>query len=193
MYRLPIFFGVVILILVIGFLLIFGGRGDKSSKPKPGSSSQIQPLPTYASTNARVSLTIDGVVNGDDAHRAIKITVSRDQRQLDIIQGYSGHVISKKSLYNTQAAYAVFLRAINDGGFLSKLAKSNYPADERGQCAAGIRYIFELSQNGKALSRLWASDCGNSVGTLGGNAFFMLDLFEAQITNFQDLTQEVNL
>lgn len=194
MYRITAFFGVVILLLVVGFLLIFGGGGDnKTKKPVSTSTSQLQALPSYDSTDAQVSLTIDGPVNGNDAHRAIKITVSRNQRQLDIIQGYSGHILSKRTFHNTQDAYAVFLRAINNSGFLLKLANSKYPADERGQCAAGLRYIFELDQASTKLSRLWASDCGNSVGTLGGNAFFMIDLFEAQITNFQDLTQEVNL
>jgi hypothetical protein len=189
MYRAPIIFAVVLLLLIIGTFAIFGGH----SSPKHTTGPQVQSLPSYANTNAEVIMTINGIVNGDDAHQAIKITVSQDQRDLDIIQGYSGYVTSHQQFYNTENAYSVFLNAINGYGFLLPLKNSKYPANDSGQCPDGYLYNFELEQNGTDLSNLWASTCGTSVGTLGGNSPELQNLFENQITNYDTLTENVNL
>jgi hypothetical protein len=194
MNRAAVGFLAFIILIILVMVLIFGGGGTKKQTTKI-SVPTIMALPDYASTNATTSMTIDGRVNGDELHRAIRITIGQNQRQLDIIQGYSGHVISSQSFYNTQDAYNVFLRAINNSGFLlhAKKTKIAVPADERGLCPLGNRYIFELDQNGSTLSRLWASDCGVAVGTLGGSSSLLQSLFEAQVPKYQTLVGNVQL
>jgi hypothetical protein len=182
------FLAFIILIILI-VVLIFGG----GKKPANNSGPSLMPLPNYSTTDATTSMTIDGQVNGDDIHRAIRITVSQNQRELDIIGGYNGNIISSQTFGNNQAAYAVFLRAINNYGFLQKLKNAKAPADERGQCPLGNRYIFELDQNGSTLSRLWASDCSVTDATLGGASQTLQALFEGQITQYDTLTENVNL
>ncbi|HXY17851.1 MAG TPA: hypothetical protein VEH48_00295 [Candidatus Nitrosopolaris sp.] len=187
-----LFIGIFILV-ILGFLLIItSGHGKKPAAPKT-TAPAVLALPDYATTDATTSMTIDGTINGDELHRAIRITIGNDSRELQIIQGYSGHVLSTQSFYDTQDAYGVFLRAINNTGFLTKLKNSTAPSDERGQCPQGNRYIFELDQNGTTLSRLWASDCGAAVGTLGGNSSLLQSIFELQIPGYQNLVQNVNL
>src|SRR5258708_7038767 len=110
-----------VIVLIILIVWIFGGKKKPTvtAPPPPPPLS----LPDYSSTDAVVSLTNDGIVNGDELHRAIRISISANSRELDIIQGYSNNVIQKQTFYNTQDAFDVFLRAINGFGFLSKLSK----------------------------------------------------------------------
>jgi hypothetical protein len=179
---------IVSLILIISLLFIFGG-GKK--KPNP-IGPVVQPLPTYAVTDAEVSMTIDGPVNGDDVHRQIRIRVDRYGRHLEIIGGYSDTIIERHDLNNTQDAYRVFLKSLSHTGFLA--ARKNVKnTDPEGQCPLGERFIFELNDGGDQLSQLWSTSCGN-IGTLvAANTSSLETLFQAQITNYNQLTANVNL
>jgi hypothetical protein len=188
---LALFLAFIAIIIIIVVLIARGGDNPPAEQTPTGTT--ILPLPEYAGTNAEVSQTIQGIVNGDELHRSIKVTVSSDSRELEIIEGYSGNVISRKTFYNTEEAYAVFLRSINGAGFLAKNSKSKYPADERGQCPLGQRYIFTLNQDDEDLSRTWASTCGKAVGTSGAITSTLLTLFRNQIPNYSQLTSSVNL
>jgi hypothetical protein len=180
---------IISLILIIGVILIFGGNEPE----KPPQGPVIQPLPSYASTDAQVSMTIDGPVNGEDVHRQIRIRVDRYGRHLEIIQGYSGNVIARNDFDNTQDAYRVFLKSLNNSGFMAA-RKGVKNTDYEGQCALGQRYIFELNDGGEELSKLWSSSCGGNIGTLAGaNSGSLRSLFQAQITNYGSLIQNVNL
>jgi len=175
-----------LLLIVLGLIFVFSHH-SAPKKPAP----IILTLPDYADRNSSVSMTIDGIVNGDDAHRAIRVTVNRDSRTLDIIQGYSGRVIDTHTFANTKDAYDVFLRALNTAGFTTRLKKTTAPNDSRGLCPEGTRDIFNLSDNGDIVSNLWSSTC--SIGTFGGNPDVAQNLFQRQITGYDDLTGSVEL
>jgi hypothetical protein len=179
-------FGIFFLVL-IGALLIFGG-GKKAPAP---TGPVLKPLPSYATTGSDVSLTIDGQINGDDQHRAIKITVNQNQRVLQIIQGYSGNVIDSHSFSNSQDAYSAFLNALNTTGYLIKIPNSsdNYAS----RCPLSNRYIMRLDQGSNNLSTLWTTDCGAKTGSFGGDFGTVEALFQDQITNYQELTSQVVL
>jgi hypothetical protein len=180
---LALFTGFILFIIILVMLFSHGGK-------KPAPINPIQPLPDYASTDATVTMTTDGIVNGDEMHRQIRITISANQRTLDVIQGYSGQVIETKNFVNSMEAYQVFLKSINNTGFLVK-KKSKAPADYQGQCPLGFRYIFTLNNDGDDLSRLWTSSCG--TGTWGGSLSSMRQLFQNQIPSYSTLTSDVNL
>lgn len=186
MYRL--FFGFLAFILVIVLLVAFVGGSHKRQPSQP-----LKALPDYAGTSATVTMATDGIVNGDDIHRQIRIIVGKDSRELDVIQGYSGHVIFKHTLYNNRNAYLVFLKAINNEGFLSKNLRPKAGSDSQGQCPVGYRYVFHLSQNGTDLFTSWASTCGQQVGNFNGTLDALQGLFQNQIPNYSTLTQNVNL
>ncbi|MGH7157170.1 MAG: hypothetical protein ACREGG_03620 [Candidatus Saccharimonadales bacterium] len=178
------------LVLFIVFLVVILTHGHKT----PAPPAHVMTLPDYANTTASVVMTTDGIVNGDDIHRQIRITVAQDRRLIEIIQGYSGQVISSNTFYNTNDAFAVFLRAINNSGFLAKAKPkkgTSIPSDERGQCPVGFRYTFELSNEGSDVSRLWTSSC--ATGNWGGNLATEQQLFQDQIPNYGTLTENVNL
>jgi hypothetical protein len=185
--------GRIILILVgfIIFLAILLNLFTGGKKPTP--VNPVKPLPEYAATDATVSFTIDGIVNGDELHRAIRITISSNQRTMDVLQGYNPSVIQSKSFVNNQEAYDVFLRAMANSGFLVKIKNSKAPTDERGLCPLGFRYILDLNQDGDDLSRLWASSCGRSVGNSAAAIPTISQLFQDQIPNYPNLVGQVNL
>lgn len=180
------FVGVIVFIIIL--LMLFGHGGKK---PVPGSS--LNPLPDYAGTNATVSFTTDGSVNADELHRSIRITVSSSQMTLDVLQGYNPRVIQSKSFSNNQEAYTVFLKSINNAGFLARYKTPKVPDDERGQCSLGFRYILTLNQDGNDLSRTWGSTCGKKIGTSTAAITTIQTLFQSQIPNYSELVSQVNL
>jgi uncharacterized iron-regulated membrane protein len=185
-----------IFLAVIGFLcliflviILFAGGGGK----KPIHTNPIEPLPSYASTDAQVIMTIDGAINGDDTHRAIRVTVDQNSRELDVIQGYSDTVIQNNPNYNTKNAYSAFLSALDVAGFTVQRKGPAANISEAGQCPLGQRINFELQQDGNVLLNSWTTSCSAKNGNLGGNSQLLQQLFENQITNYETLTDSVNL
>ncbi len=186
-FRRLIFIFVGLIALILLFAIIFGGH------KKPAPANPLKPLPDYFATDASVSFTTDGLINGDDLHRQIRITIDANSRTLDIIQGYSGRVIGTKNFYNTQDAYRVFLKAINNEAFLAKNDKSKLPANPEGQCPLGFRYIFSLDQEGGNLFNSWTSSCGPAIGNSKTALDAITSLFQNQIPNYDTLTGNVDL
>ena len=172
------------LIFVLIFLLFSGGG-------KKGGPTVTAPLISYANTSSEVRLTIDGPINADQIHGQVRITVNQYTVTFDQIQGYDGTVVNQKQFNNSENAYNVFLHALNIAGFTEGDSRSSL-SDERGYCALGDRYIVELIQGGNDLERFWATNCGGTK-SYGGNLTLTLDLFEAQVPNYQTLIQTTNI
>jgi hypothetical protein len=180
------FLGFIVFIVIM--FKLFTGHA-----PAPVNTAVLKPLPAYAGSDATVSFTTDGIVNGDELHRSIRITVSNTQRSVDVLQGYNPQVIQSKSFENNQEAYDVFLRAIGNSGFLLKSKNTKAVTDERGLCPLGFRYILDLNQDGSDLSRLWGSSCGPSIGNAAGAIPTIRQLFEDQIPDYQTIVGPFNL
>ncbi|MBX4201651.1 hypothetical protein KW803_02020 [Candidatus Saccharibacteria bacterium] len=178
----------IFIFMVILVALLFGGNKKPAT---PGEA--LKPLPDYADTNATVSFTTDGIINGDEMHRGIRITVSANQRSLDVLQGYNPRVIQSQTFVNNQEAYKVFLTAIANAGFLTKSKKVPATAVETGQCPLGFRYNYTLQDTGNDLSNLWSTSCGSKTGTSGGSTSLLSTLFQRQIPNYSNLVSNVNL
>jgi len=178
---------IIFIFVFLGFLLFGHHSGKPASNPVVAKA-----LADYASTDVDVRLTVDGQVNGDDAHRQIVLTVGRDKRTLQVIQGYQGHVLKQESFNNNQPAYSAFLHSLDVNGFaLTRKAKKNI-TDEQGQCALGQRFIYEVIDNGKDNLRTWSTSC-NGSSTFGGQPVPVQQLFQNQITNYGDYVGDVNL
>jgi hypothetical protein len=177
------FMATIALIILLIFLIFHGG--GKSKVPTTSKT-----LSSYAGTDAEVSLTINGIINADQEHESIKITVSRDSATYTQFQGYQGSVTKLQNYSSNENAYSEFLFALQRAGFTQG---SNVAAlkDERGFCPLGNRYIFELDQDGQQLERFWATNCGGTPKTYNGNLNLTLTLFKNQIPDFNDLTQNI--
>lgn len=176
----------VFFLIIFGIIRIFSGSPKPTPTPTPPAPA-VKSLPEYADTYAEVSFTVDGRVNGEEKHRAIKITVDQFQRKVYILGGYSGNIIQEHTLPNNKTAYEVFLKALNNEGFTLKLKNSTAPESEIGQCPLGLRRIYELNDSGTSLSRFWNSTCGTKVGTFGGDTGAIQALFQAQITDYNKI------
>ncbi|MEO6760949.1 MAG: hypothetical protein ABI220_01055 [Candidatus Saccharimonadales bacterium] len=172
-YILGILIGLGLLILVIVLLVksLSGGSVENVIKPID--------LPSYAATDSTAQLYIDGPTNGDTEHRAVRISVSNQDIKVDVIQGYQRNVIDNKSYVNNQAAYAVFLHALQNYDF-GKGNTSKDLADERGFCALGNRYIYELKSGDSDVMRFWSTSCGGQ-GTFKGDGPTIRQLFINQV------------
>lgn len=176
--------------LVLLLVLIFGIGGDnnqkKTDKPKANTPAVLS---DYITPNSKMVLTTGGKVNGDDIYREIRITIDSSSRELQVIQGYQNNVIQTNTFQNNMNAYDTFVHALQRTGF-GKVRKTS-ETDERGVCATGQRYTFEVFDSNKNVSRTWAGTC--TKGTSQANAPQVLQLFRAQITGYGKLTNDVDL
>lgn len=182
----------IIIVLFIGAKVIFSP--SKKSPDSTGTSTALaKGLVDLASTNAEVSVTIEGPVLGNEQHRAIRISVNSDERTLDVIQGYDGLSIQHNTFDNTTEAYRVFLRAIEGDGF-TRNQKATV-ADDRGICPTGTKYIYEIKNSGDSRTdqRYWSVSCGLTIGSAAGVGPAIRDMFQKQIPDFATLTLGVNV
>lgn len=172
------------LIILLIFLLVSGGN-------KPKNPVTPRTLPSYATRDSEVSMVLDGPVNSQQEHNQIRITVDRNAVIYQQIRGYNDNVVNQQTFANTQAAYEVFLRALDHAGF-TKGNRSPELADERGYCPLGQRYIFELQDSGDRLERFWATSCGKPKTYLGVTSL-TVTLFQNQVPGYDNLTASIQL
>lgn len=182
-YFLGFLIAIGLIILVI--ILIFRGP----SKPKVPATSK--PLDSYVSTNAEVIMTTDGPVNAESLHQQVRITVERNNVTYEQINGYGGNVANQKVYANNADAFENFLKALSKAGF-TRGNNDKALADEKGFCPLGRRYVFELTQGTQTLERYWATSCGNPKTYLG-NLNLTLNLFQAQVPDYNDLVSDLTL
>lgn len=174
-------------LIVLTFILIFKAfSGGGSSQQNKATD-----LNDYATTNAIVRYTVDGVTNSDQIHNKIRITVSKDTVLYEQIQGYEGKLVNSKSYENNTQSYANFLRALQIAGYTT--GDKNFDDDERGYCPNGRRYIYEAIDGGDTLVRWWSTSCSQSIGNFEGNNATVRDLFRRQVPDYSKLTTGVKI
>ncbi len=190
------FIGVISILLLIFFgYEIFRGVTKKPATPKAPASQALstKPLHEWASTGASVSVTTQGPVYGNELYHEIRMTVSRRERTIDIIEGYQGLVIETKSYPNNQDAYDIFLRALEVSGF----GKEQKPTatDELSTCNQGYHYVYELKNTSSAQDdkRTWSVTCGVTLGSAAGNGPNIRLLFQQQIPDYGTIAPKANL
>lgn len=171
------------MILIVAILIIRG----LGSGPKP----KVIDLNSYASSDVSVRFTIDTPVSATSTHKDIVIDVNNSTATLTVTQGYQGQQVRTKSYQTDVSAYAVFLHALTLNGFTQGDSAAS-ASDERGQCALGDRYIYEVVDgSGNDMQRYWHTSC--NTGTFNGSARTIQELFINQIPEYGQLTNDVNL
>lgn len=178
-------FLITIGLIIVALILIFRG----GSSP---STTSTQTLPQYANNaTTEVRLTIDGPVNNPDAHRQIRVTVSQNQIEGAVLQGYNGQVMRSNTYANDATSYAAFLHSLQIAGFTKGNTAAN-ASDERGFCPTGDRFIYEvITSNQSNKERFWYTTCGQ--GSFKGDSQLVNDLFQAQVPDYTTLTANVQL
>ena len=174
------------LIVIVIILIIKALTGSPKNQ-----TQQVQNLPSLANSGSTVQLTIDSPVTAPQNHKDIIINIGNAQASLRVTQGYEGDTVRQKSYPMDANAYTVFLKALDYNGF----TKGNNDAsqqDERGHCATGDRYMYEVvDSDGNTLQHYWYTSCNN--GTFQGNVSIIQQLFTNQIPDYSSLTGDVSL
>lgn len=147
-------------------------------------------LASYANGDTSVAFTVDGPINSDQNHRGYHITVSENQVEIQIYQGYQNTVTLDKTYSNNQAAFSDFLHALDLAGY-TKGNSDPKKADESGQCATGDRYVYEVQGTAAPNERYWSTTCGG--GTFQGKAAQVQTLFQKQVPDFQNVAGNLDL
>jgi hypothetical protein len=184
------FIGVGVVILLLILLLVFVLNRDDSPNKPADNTKQVSQLIDYADKNSEVSLTTVGQLVGDDQHRSIRITVSANERRLEILSGYNNQVLSTQSYENTQAAYETFLSALGGQGFTR--SKKTSITDNRSTCPTGQHYEYRVAENGEEKSNLWSVSCDKS-GNFSGRGGTIRQLFQRQIPDYNQQITDVKL
>lgn len=177
-------FLIAIGLIILVFIIILKSVGHSPTKAPT-------PLISYANSNTVVEMTVDGPETADQTHQSVNVTVGQTQAVIDIIQGYEGNVTNSKTYTNNEPAYAVFLRALDIAGFNNGDTSQNL-TDYRGYCPTGDRYIFTINDNGNTLQQFWTTSCGGQ-GSLKGDEGTIQELFQDQIPEYGELTNNVNI
>jgi len=180
----------VILVVVLAIILISRG-GNKDKPPAGQQGKRVVKVSEQAKQGTSVQFTTQGKLVGEVERRAIRITITQEERKLDILTGYEEAVERTQVYPNTQAAYETFMTALDYAG-LSRERKA-LTNDERAVCPMGRRYIYELKEYSQELIRLWDTSCGNKWGTFGGDEKNVRQLFQAQIPEYAKQIKGVKL
>ncbi|HVX48045.1 MAG TPA: hypothetical protein VHA05_01680 [Candidatus Saccharimonadales bacterium] len=179
-----------LLILLIVLLLTGGGNGGHKKPPVPTKPRSVSELASYADTDAAVQMVIDGQINADQNHSAVRVTITNSDVTFEQIQGYEGTVVNTQVYKNNVSAYNNFLYAIGRAGFL--LGDNNPKlANEKGYCALGSRFIFTFNEGGNQIQRYWATSCGG-IHTYKGNLGLTVALIKLQVPDYSRLTSNIN-
>ena len=166
--------GLIILTIVL-IVRSFSGNDKPVNAPAP--------LIDYANTSVEMQYTIDGPINSDVEHKALRITVGQDAATAEVLSGYNQNVTQSKTYPSNQAAYAEFLRALDLAGY----TKGNTDAslkDERGYCPNGYRYNFDIVDGSDTKQHFWSTSCGSGEGSSRGKTRQIISLFQEQVPDY---------
>jgi hypothetical protein len=143
----------------------------------------------YSSTNATASMIIDAPEGADSTHQAVRVNVSQSSVVYQQLSTYNYTVVKEQTFNNNENAYNVFLRSLYFAGFLKGNTDPNQ-TNPYGICPLGDRYIFNFTNNSQTILHWWASTCSSK--TYGGNVDQTVTLFENQVPNFDNLSENIN-
>lgn len=180
---------IVILFAIIGSVMLIG-RGN--SGKKPASLAKTTKLADYASIEtSRISWTMQGRLVGEDQYRAVRVTVTRSTRTVEILDGYGERTERKAEYKNSAEGYQTFTRALDLANFGRERVVKN--PDERGVCPLGNRYIYRVQDGSREVMRTWSDTCVITDGPSAGTPSLITQLFKSQIPDYSKFTAGVQL
>ena len=182
-------------ILVVAFLAIITtaliiGSSDSGTT----SAARVTKVTDYENKDtASVSWTQQGRLVGEDQRRAIRVTITRNKRTVEVLAGYPERVEKSLEYPNSVEAFAAFTRSLDSAGFGRE--RRVVQPDERGVCPTGNRFIYRLTDSSQEIMRTWSTSCSNAEGPFGGGKTpgLIAGLFKAQITDYSKFVTGVRL
>src|ERR1043165_8084452 len=94
------FFGLLAFVaFIVLVVVIVTHHGSKSGTSLTGNKT-VQ-LTDYIDKDSQVRFTIDGIINGEEDHRSIQISVSPTTRSIVVFRGYDQDVVKRQDLSNS--------------------------------------------------------------------------------------------
>ena len=172
-----IFIVLFILLLIGGFFLFTGGNRETVVE---------DPISVTDTTAERaVRMTVYGNIVADEERQSYQIEVSPSARIFEERSGYSNRVAESRDLRNSMSAYEEFVYALQKLDYDERRKVPEGKDDDRGTCASGKRYVFEILEFGDVVDSRWTTTCKGSKGTFAGSYRLVEDLFQDQIPEFK--------
>ncbi|MBC7746474.1 hypothetical protein H7Y40_00640 [Pedobacter sp.] len=184
----------IVFIFIVGaiFFAISGGLFGGADR----RSADTQTTVTDIFVGRSVRMTVNGPIVANENRQSYQIDVGLDSRTLQGFQGYDLTVAASSSLNNNRQAYTQFVYALSRADYGKERRLSDADADDRGVCATGKVYTFEILDNGRSVSQLWAASCSNTKGTLAATSTqvkSIKSLFDLQIPNLRTALGPIDL
>lgn len=183
--------GVVFFLIVAGlfFFITGGGRSNTAANPEDVKRSEV----TTINSGRSVRMTVYGPIVANETRESYEVSVSTTNRRFAAYQGYGQTQIASSDFDNTYEGYQQFVYALARAGFDKQRTISDADNDDRGACATGRRYVYELFENGDVIKRLWTTSCPKIKGNFGGQNDSIRSLFTAQIPDFDKAIKVLKL
>lgn len=178
-----------IIVIVVLFNIIRGALAGNDEQAVQNRGVNLLEAP---SKNQAVQYTIRGAVVGHEDRRSIRITVDRNNRKVEVLQGYDDQVINSQQFSNTQESYEAFVKAINGAGFTARLNPQDR-GDEAQSCPLGQKYNYEIAPGTNDSFYTWSTSCSRKHGTFNGDRRTIEEIFQRQIPNYREITRSVEL
>jgi len=179
-------FGVII-VAVLAIVLITRKPSDSTQTPN-GTSRKVD-LMQMNGDGTEMVFTSFGRLVAEEQRRGIRISVSQDERKVEVLTGYESVVSSSQIFPNTATSYDNFLAAVKRAGFIA--ARKTDIIDERGVCPTGSRFNYNVLDYGEEVVHLWGTSCAKGQGTFAGNASLIARLFQSQIPGYNKIAADV--
>lgn len=188
----PLFIILIVVALVIAAIVSIGravfNSGDTTSEDTALVDRGREAL-LKTDLARSVEMTVRGPIVAEESFQLYRVTVSPNERKMDVLKGYLEERTAGKTLDNNTRAYEQFVFALDKANMM----KANSQADDedindlRGICASGYVYEFAVLNNAQEVERLWTSTCDGSKGTLDASKEQLSGLFLDQVPGSEDL------
>lgn len=183
--------GAIILMIVLFNVIRNSFRQTDTSPAIQAPNEKV--LNESASKGLPVQFTVRGIVNAQETHRSIRITVDRSTRTIDVLEGYNGKVIKTQTFPNTTEAYNSFIDSLEGAGFAKRAVGDNRGV-EGVTCPLGLLYTYEIDPGvNPAVLRTWSTSCSSNQGSFTGNRIQVQTLFQRQIPDYNGFTSGITL
>ncbi len=186
-------YGITVLVItflaIVGVIILMGSGNNKKTSSIPRNTVLAQ----YGDKDtSSVSWTDYGRLVGDDQRKAIRVTVTKNKRTVELLSNYDEHIEKSTEYINSPKAYESFMLALDNINFGKE--RNVAKPDDRGMCPVGYVFVYRLTDTGSEIMRTWSDTCNRSDGPYGGiSAALIGKLFQAQITDYNAFVNGVKL
>lgn len=186
-------YGIAVVVItffaIVGTIVLVGsGNSKKSSTPLRNTV-----LADYGDKDtSSISWTQYGRLVGDDQRTAIRVTIARNKRTVEILSSYDERIEKSTEYINSPKAYESFVLALDNINFGKE--RNVVKPDDRGMCPVGNVFVYRLTDMGSEIMRTWSDTCNKTDGPYGGlSPALIAKLFKAQITDYNSFVNGVKL